>query len=149
MKRFARIISTILALAIAVSLCACGSSKGEKKAANLIADDPDKHVDLVWYIRCSEPNGFKDVMDEANKYLNEKLNITLNLQCIEPGDYDSKVQLALASDEAVDIIWTSNWANKYEPNVAKGAFLALDDYLELPLQALRLVIKKASGRQQP
>lgn len=47
MKRFARIISTILALALAVSLCACGSSTGEKKAANLIADDPDKHVDLV------------------------------------------------------------------------------------------------------
>ena len=132
MKRFARIISTILALALAVSLCACGSSTGEKKAANLIADDPDKHVDLVWYIRCSEPNGFKEVLDEANKYLNEKLNITLNLQCIEPGDYDSKVQLALASEETLDIIWTSNWANKYEPNVAKGAFMALDDYLELP-----------------
>ena len=132
MKKFSRIISAVLALSIAVSLCACGSSNSGKKKAGIIADDPEKHVDLVWYIRTSEPSGFKEVMEKANEYVEEKLNASLDIQCIEPGDYDSKVQLALASDEAVDIIWTSNWANKYEPNVAKGAFLALDDYLELP-----------------
>ena len=132
MKKLSRIISAVLALSIAVSLCACGSSNSGKKKAGIIADDPEKHVDLVWYIRTSEPSGFKEVMEKANEYVEEKLNASLDIQCIEPGDYDSKVQLALASDEAVDIIWTSNWANRYEPNVAKGAFLALDDYLELP-----------------
>ena len=132
MKKFSKIISILLALSIAVSLCACGSSNSSKKSAGIIADDPDKHVDLVWYIRNSEPAGFDEVMEKVNEYVGEKLNISLDIQCIEPSDYDSKVQLALASDEALDIIWTSNWANKYEPNVAKGAFLALDDYLELP-----------------
>ena len=132
MKKISRIISAVLALSIAVSLCACGSSGDGKKKTGIIADDPEKHVDLVWYIRSSEPTGFKEVMEKANEYVEEKLNASLDIQCIEPGDYDSKVQLALASDEAVDIIWTSNWANKYEPNVTKGAFLAIDDYLALP-----------------
>ena len=69
MKKFNRIISAALALSIAVSLCSCGSSKSGKKKAGIIADDPDKHVELVWYIRSSEPTGFKEVMEKANEYV--------------------------------------------------------------------------------
>lgn len=127
-----RIISGVLSLAMIISLCACGGNGGKSKSAGLIADDETEKVNIVWFISTSEPKGFKDVMDAANEYLGEKLNISLDLRCIEPGDYDSKVQLAAAAGEQCDIIWTSNWSNDYEGNVSKHAFLAIDDYLELP-----------------
>lgn len=127
-----RLITSILCLALAFSLCACGGGKDAKKSEGIIKDDETKHVNLVWFIRSSEPAGFKEVMEKANEYLGEKLNVTLDLRCIEPGDYESKVQLAAASGEDCDIIWTSQWANNYESNVSKNAFLAIEDYLDLP-----------------
>ena len=126
-----RLISLILCIAVAASLCACGGN-AEKKTDGLVKDDETEHVNLVWFIRYSEPAGFKEVMEQANEYLAEKLNVTLDLQCIEPGDYDSKVQLAAASGEDCDIIWTSQWANNFEANVSKNAFLPIEDYLDLP-----------------
>ena len=122
-----RLISLILCIAVAASLCACGGN-AEKKTDGLVKDDETEHVNLVWFIRYSEPAGFKEVMEQANEYLAEKLNVTLDLQCIEPGDYDSKVQLAAASGEDCDIIWTSQWANNFEANVSKNAFLPIEDY---------------------
>ena len=130
MKKTAKIISLILCFAFMISLCACGGKTPATKTG--MTDDESIHVNLKWFINQSQPEGFKEVMEAANEHLKEKLNVTLDLQCIEGGDFESKVQLALAAGEPVDIIWTSNWSNKYEPNVAKGAFIAIDEYLELP-----------------
>lgn len=129
MKKLTRIVSMILCIALALSLCACG---GTEKKSGLVADDESKHEKITWLIRSSQPEGFDEVLAAANEYLGEKLNITLDLQCVEPGDYASKLQLAFSSDEDVDIIWTSDWAGDYEGNSVKGGFLALDEYLELP-----------------
>ena len=39
-------------------------------------------------------------------------------------------------------MWTSGWANKFEPNVSKGAYLPLDEYLDLPeLAGLKALYK--------
>ena len=127
-----RLITSILTLVLVLSLCACNGGKDSGTSKGIIKDDESKHVNLVWFIRSSEPAGFKEVMEKANEYLGEKLNITLDLRCIEPGDYDSKVQLAAASGDECDIIWTSQWANNYESNVSKNAFMAIEDYLDLP-----------------
>ena len=130
MKRTIKLAALLLALAMVCSmLCACGSSK-KSGSKGLIEDDPDEHVKLVWYIRSSEPTGFDEVMEEANKQLKEKLNVTLDLRCVEAGDYDSKLQLAAASGEEFDLVWTSNWANNYESNVSKNAFMDITEYLE-------------------
>ena len=60
------------------------------------------------------------------------MGFTVDIQCIEPADYGQKAQLALASGEKIDIIWTGNWGGfDYEQNVSKNAFLALDEYLEI------------------
>lgn len=126
-----KLTAALLCIAMLISLCACGGS-GEVKKDGLIKDDESKRVDLVWFIRSSEPTGFAEVMEKANEYLNEKLNVTLDLRCIEPGDYASKVQLAVASGEQCDIIWTAQWANNYEANVTKNAYMAIDEYLDLP-----------------
>lgn len=130
-----RFLALIISLVMLFSLCACSGETTDKPVA---VDDMTQHVNIRWMIRCSEPEGFDEVMERANEYLNEKLNVTLNLECIESGDFDQKVQLALSSGEEVDIVWTSSWSNQFEPNVAKSAYLALDEYLELPeLESLK------------
>ncbi len=131
MKKTKKLISFLLtAVFVCCIICSCGEKTETKKTA--FSDDESKHVDLVWYIRVAEPSGFKEVMEAANKYLNEKLNVTLDLRCIEPGDYDAKLQLAAASGESYDLVWTARWANSYESNVAKNAFLAIDEILDMP-----------------
>lgn len=143
MKKICKLTAILLTLVMLCSmLVACGSGNSDKGAAKLIEDNMDEEVKLVWYIRSSEPQGFKEVLDEANKQLKEKLNVVLDLRCVEPGDYDSKLQLAAASGEEFDIVWTSNWANKFEPNVSKNAFMDITDYLESPdLEYIRNLYK--------
>lgn len=132
MKKTFRLLSALVcAVMLASCLCACGSGKDKDgNSANIIADNPDEHVKLVWYIRTSEPQGFKEVMEEANKQLKDKLNVTLDLRCLEPGDYDAKMQLAAASGEEFDLEWTAAGANDYQGNVTKNAFMDITDYLE-------------------
>lgn len=133
MKRMIKPAALLLTIVMVCSmLCACGSDKKGGSKTGLIEDNPDEHVKLVWYIRSSEPQGFKEVMEEANKQLKEKLNVTLDLRCVEAGDYDSKLQLAAASGEEFDLVWTASWANNYESNVTKNAFMDITDYLESP-----------------
>lgn len=122
------IVSILCVLLSASLLCSCGSKTQEKK----VYKDTDEHVNLVWYVTAAEPAGIKEVMEKVNEYLGEKLNVTLDLRVIESGDYETKMQLALASGEPVDLIWTSNWKFNYESNVLKNAFLPLDDYLDSP-----------------
>lgn len=131
MKKRFRLLSGLVGIAMLAScLCACGSGKKQGNNEKLIEDNPDEHVKLVWYIRTSEPQGFKEVMEEANKQLKEKLNVTLDLRCVEPGDYDAKLQLASASGEEFDLEWTAAGANDYQSNIAKNAFMDITDYLE-------------------
>ncbi len=69
------------------------------------------------------------VMAEVNKYLTEKINATLELQPIEWGQWDQKVNLMIASREPMDIYFTAQWSG-YAVNVSKGAFLDLAELLE-------------------
>lgn len=66
------------------------------------------------------------VTDEINKYLQKKLNTTLTIESFQWGQWDNKVNLMVASREAVDIMFTAQWS-QYAVNAGKGAFLALND----------------------
>lgn len=89
-------------------------------------------VTLTWYLvgNRQEPDTPK-VLEEANKYLKDKLNVALDLYVFGWGDeYDSKVNTALAAGEAIDIVFTANWAANYNVNAASGYFTELNPYLE-------------------
>ena len=132
MKRIQKIIAMLLCLVMLGSvLCACGDKDGGNNGTKVV-DDMSVRKNIKWYISYSQPERFEEVMAKANEYLGEKLNITLDLQCIESGDYANKMQLALSAGEEFDLVWTSNWKFDYESNVSKGAFQELDQYLELP-----------------
>ncbi|MBO9610967.1 MAG: extracellular solute-binding protein, partial [Paenibacillaceae bacterium] len=75
------------------------------------------------------PKDLKSVQDEVNKITKQKINATVKLSPVAIGDYTQKMNTVVASGEAFDIAWTSNWNFDYLQNVTKGAFLALDDMI--------------------
>ncbi len=68
------------------------------------------------------------VVAEINAYLTEKINATIDIQPIEWGQWDEKVNLMIASREPMDIYFTAQWSN-YAVNVSKGAFMDLGELL--------------------
>ncbi|MCD9024626.1 ABC transporter substrate-binding protein [Cohnella silvisoli] len=67
-----------------------------------------------------------EVEAKINDYLKNKINATIDLQPIDWGQWDSKMNLLKASREPMDIIFTAQW-NGHANDVAKQVFLALDD----------------------
>jgi len=118
-----RMLAMVMAAVLALSVCACGGKKEETAKT-----DNGETVKLKWYISVTEPNGFDEVMEEANKYLKEKINVELDLVCVQPADYNQKMNMIMASQEEFDLMWVAS--NTFEPNVAKGAFVPLDELLE-------------------
>ena len=138
----AGIVLTIMIFLFTMLLSACGSSSkpdaaatgtpaataAPSAAANTPASLPE--VKLTWYFPGNFPQPEQDqVFAEVNKVIKAKINATVDFKPFAFGDYDQKMKVVIASGEPYDLAFTSNWINNYAQNVAKGAFLPLDDLL--------------------
>ncbi|MGG7079355.1 ABC transporter substrate-binding protein [Clostridium sardiniense] len=85
---------------------------------------------LTWYSIGGEPKDLKMVQDKANEYLEEKINVNLDMKFIDFGDYNQKMSVVINSGEDYDLAFTCSWAGDYLGNARKGAFLELDPYLD-------------------
>lgn len=120
-KLLALTMCTILVATTALAGCGkSGGGSGEGSA-------PTK---LTWYAIGDEPKDLDKVMEAANEYLEEKVNAHIDMRYIGFGDYDQKMSVVINSGEDYDIAFTCSWAGDYLGNSRKGAFLALDDYIE-------------------
>lgn len=72
------------------------------------------------------PKDEKKVEEAINAYLKDKINAKIDLNVIDWGQWDNKINLAIAGREPMDILFTASW-NGHSNNVAKGAFLPLND----------------------
>ncbi|MDR0669548.1 MAG: ABC transporter substrate-binding protein [Treponema sp.] len=91
-----------------------------------------KPYEIVWHVGAGEgaQTDTPAVLAEVNKYLaGTGLNATLKLVEADFGNYNQKIQMVIASQEAYDLCYTASWINNYTDNVAKNAFLPLDDLL--------------------
>ncbi|QGQ94614.1 extracellular solute-binding protein [Paenibacillus psychroresistens] len=79
---------------------------------------------------------------EANKYLKDKINVTLKLNAVDWGQWDNKLNLMIASGEKSDIIFTAAW-QRYAINVAKGAFLDLGPLIDKNAPEIRTELDPA------
>lgn len=87
-------------------------------------------VKLTWYIPGTWPQAdSEEVFAELNKLIKEKINATVNFIPLAFGEFDAKMKVVIASGEEYDLTYTANWLNNYYQNVAKGAFLPLDELL--------------------
>lgn len=69
------------------------------------------------------------VEDHVNKILVEKYNIMIDLELLPSKELQSRCELAIAANEAIDIIWVSNWSNKISGYISQDSLLPLDDLL--------------------
>lgn len=117
-----KILSLLAGCICSFMLLGCADKK------NLPEEEP---VRLTWYIFGIEQQDHDMVLSEINEELREKLNVELDLEVIPNGEFEDKMRLMSTSNENYDLVFTSNWKNKFDDNIARGAFLALDNFYEL------------------
>lgn len=123
MKKIKKLIALASCTILTASIFAgCGASNSGKKDGEA--------VNLTWYAIGAEPKDLQLVQEEANKYLLDKINATIDMKFIEYGDYTQKMGVIINSGENFDLAFTSSWAGDYLGNARKGGFLELNDYLE-------------------
>ena len=139
MKKF---LAAALSLVMVLGMTACGgktdttteSTKTDSKSevTTEVKEEKLKPVTLRMWLHGSsvQPEASKKVMTELNKYLGDKLNVTLEPIWGTWGDFDTTVPTALAGGDDVDIYFTCNWsANEYNKYAKDGYWVKLDDML--------------------
>jgi len=119
MKKTKKLLALALAAVMAViPLSGCGGNG-------------DKSETIKWYI-FDNPNNTnaKQVYEELNKKIYEKIGADVEFVPIISGNYEAKMQVLNATAEQMDIVFVSNWLNNYYSNVAKNTLLPLDDLLK-------------------
>ncbi len=121
----------LLAAGLSMALCAgmlagCGGT-GASDSGSAAQDEKDEPTNIIWMVRSSEPNNYDNVMKAVNEKLVQDINMTLDLRFIEPGDYNTKMQMAFAGGDEWDLCFTAAWANNYINAAGKGAFYKLSE----------------------
>ncbi len=137
-----RLLALTLAVCMSVTLMtACGKAsdatavnsgtEGGNSAESTAADAPDisKQVTLKWMYEGNQVTNDKDVMEQVNAYLKDKINAKLEMIWCTWADFDNRVQLAINGGDTTDIYFTSSWNpnNEYAASAKKGAYLRIDN----------------------
>lgn len=134
----------VLMLVLALGLSGCGtgsevpksqdSTKADTTQNNASAstneDSKFKEAELIWYMAGSPQPEQDLVFAELNKDIKAKINATVKFNIVDWGGYNDKMQVLLSSGEPMDLCFTAGWINNYAQNVAKDAFLPLNDLLD-------------------
>ena len=105
-----------------------GSTDSGKTATTADSTRPDTHVTLKMYLEGSNVTDDTKVLEAANKYLDEKLNVTLEPIWGTWGDFDQGAVLSLQGAEPVDIYFTCSWTlNEYNQFARDGYYVRLDN----------------------
>lgn len=100
------------------------AASSDAPASSAPADLPEVTLSITF--PGTAPKDEKKVEEALNAYLKDKINAKIDINMIDWGQWDNKINLAIAGREEMDILFTASW-NGHSNNVAKGAFLALND----------------------
>ena len=153
MKRLRKTVSVIAALSIVTTGVFAGCGKKSEVEKNNVEKKVEETTKLKWYVFGAKQQDHDVVMAELNKKLKEKINVELDLQVIDAGTFEDKMRLIVSANEDYDLTFTSNWRNKFNDNMGKGAFKALDELidknapkLKTALPASLLEVAKVNGK---
>ena len=123
MKKFKKSLLLAGSALLLVGLAACGSDKSA--SGNKGKGSDDGSTTLLMYQIGDKPENYDELMEVANKRIQEEINATLDLQYIGWGDWDEKMSTIIASGENFDIAY----ATHYVANAQKGAYADLTDLI--------------------
>lgn len=146
------LLAVLLVLAVFLQACSGGgggdtaanndgsSQSGSESGSDNAASEPELEPYEVKITYFGSPQ--KDdalVEEELSKYFKEKINATIKLEPISPGDYQKRTELAMNTGEKMDLVFTASWLGFFS-NVTKGAFLELDELLDKYGQGIKETI---------
>lgn len=117
MKTWKKVVSVSAAVLLLGGLTACGGSKEKNESSG------SSEKTLLMYQIGDKPENYDELMEVANKKIEEKTGMTLNIQYIGWGDYEKKMSVIVSSGENYDIAFAKN----YGPNAQKGAYADLTE----------------------
>ena len=83
---------------------------------------------ITWYqVGSGQPANIDSWTAKANAYLEEKIGVHINVQCISWGDWGNRRSVIVQTNEPYDIMFTD--ASSYVNDVRMGAFADLTDLL--------------------
>ncbi|WP_313560181.1 ABC transporter substrate-binding protein [Ruminiclostridium cellobioparum] len=146
MDKMKRSLSMLLVgiLAFGAVLSGCGSSEPgddtkavsqQSQAAANTAEQPESQqldeVNIAWYfVGPGEQKDTAKVEEEASKYLKDKINVNLKLNCLDWGTYQQKMNAMIAAGEPFDLCFTASWMLDYNKNARTGAFIPINDLMD-------------------
>lgn len=122
------IFGKVVAIALSASLLMTSCSTATEKNANSTSA-PNEPVTLEWYTLVNSIMPDTSMMTaEAQRYIKEKTNVTVNFHLYAWGDYGTTVTTMLNSGTNMDIVEAVAGVD-YTTFAQRNAFVALDDYL--------------------
>lgn len=118
MKLWKTLALTGLSTILLGSLVGCGSSKDNESSK-----ESQDGVTLQMYQIGDKPENYDQLLEIANKRIEEKIGAQININYIGWGDYEKKMNVIVSSGENYDIAF----ANNYVANAQKGAFADLTE----------------------
>ena len=132
MEKFIRFISVVLVLLMTFSLVACAPKDNDDTKPNegtTAQDSTEKeHITLVMYTQGPNQVGKEDMIQELNKYLKEKLNITLDLRL--SSDYADTMGTRIDAGEDWDICLVGHGVD-FQSYARRNAFAPLNEHIDL------------------
>ena len=83
---------------------------------------------ITWYaVGSGKPANYDTWIAKVNAYLEEKIGVHLNYQCVPWGDWDDRHNAIVSTNEPYDIMFTNG--GTYAGEVAMGAYADITDLL--------------------
>ncbi|MBO5454627.1 MAG: ABC transporter substrate-binding protein [Clostridia bacterium] len=117
MKKF---LAIVLAMLMVLSVCtACSKSGGD-----------NGEITLTWYVPGDKYPDTALVVEELNKITMEKIGCKIDLQFIDTGSFQERMNMNMASNSDYDLTFVG-YLNQFEPAASKGGLMQLDELLKL------------------
>ena len=122
-----KVLALLLAALMSLSILAgCASDKPEETTT------PEKPEEIVTLKMVAVGNGMPANYDawkaHINEYLGEKIGVNVEMEIISWGDWDSRRNMIVSTNEPYDIMFTDG--NTYYNDVSMGAFADISDMIE-------------------
>ncbi|MBP3362007.1 MAG: ABC transporter substrate-binding protein [Clostridia bacterium] len=115
-----RLLAFCMALGMVLSAAGCKS----KTAAT-----SDEIPTLIWYLNCSNQAGADAVLEKINERLVNEIGAKLQIKFIDPGAYNEKMNMNMASGTEFDLCF-SGYVNNYSNAVKQGGLMQIKDIID-------------------
>lgn len=123
MKKFGivkKAVTAALCVCMAVQFCGCAKDT---------AQSGDSVPVVKWLIRCDKPKDAAPVLEKVNEILVEKVGAKLDIEFIDNGAYQEKMNTFMASSKYYDLAFAGA-GNPLANAASKGGVVSIEKYLD-------------------